>query len=164
MAHSVVTLNPNHDVKGFTCGTSALDIWLQTIASQHQKKVLSSTFVLTEDASPKTILGFYALAIRGMTPTEKLPSAIAKRLPLEVPGITLGRLAVAEREQGKGHGSFLLIDAMSRARRVALETGGFALFVDAKDEQGASFYRRYGFVPFPSDPLTLCIRITSIDF
>ena len=162
MAHSIVTLGKQHDLKGFDCGIPDLNIWLQTIARQHQKKSLSSTFVLVDDESPNVIIGFYALAIRGMTAIENLPQLMTKRLPLEVPGISLARLAVAETVRKQGNGSLLLIDAMIRAKLVASQAGGFALFVDAKDEVAAKFYFYHGFEPFPGDPLTLCISFASI--
>lgn len=162
MARSVVMLDKAHDLKSFDCGIPTLNIWLQTIARQHQKKLLSSTFVLVDDEFPESVIGFYALAIRGMMAIEDLPPSMTKRLPFEVPGITLARLAVAAAARKRGNGSLLLIDAMIRAKHVASQAGGFALFVDAKDEEAAKFYAHHGFEPFPGDPLTLCISFASI--
>lgn len=162
MAHSVAALDRTHDVSGFDCGVPALNSWLQTVASQHKRKLLSMTFVLVDDAAPAVIIGFYALAIRGMTATESLPSEIARKLPLNVPGMTLARLAVDKKSHGQGCGGLLLVDAMTRVRAVAGQVGGYALFVDAKDMAAARFYSRYGFKAVPSDPLLLCIPIASI--
>jgi predicted GNAT family N-acyltransferase len=155
-------LDKEHDVKSFDCGIPALNNWLRTIARQHQKKSLSSTFVLINKESPEAVLGFYAMSIRRMTATKDLPLSMRRRLPLEVPGITLGRLAVATTASKQGNGGILLTDAMTRAKYVASQTGGIALFVDAKDNEAARFYAHYGFEPFPDDPLTLCIPIASI--
>ncbi len=162
MAHSVVLLDKQHDLKSFDCGNTALNTWLRTTARQHQKKLLSGTFVLVDDESPNAIIGFYALAIRSMTAIENLPPSMTKKLPLEIPGITLARLAVAETARRQGYGGILLIDAMIRAKHVASQIGGFALFVDAKDEEAARFYVHYGFESFPGDSLTLCISFASI--
>ena len=162
MASSVIALEALHDVSAFDCGIPALTNWLQTTARQHQKKLISRTFVLVDDAQPSRILGYYALAIRAMTPSGDLPAVMAKRLPREVPGMTLARLAVGLMEQGKGHGELLLVDAMQRVRAVTAEVGGYALFVDAKDAGGAMFYRKYGFTPFESDPLILFMPIASM--
>jgi N-acetylglutamate synthase-like GNAT family acetyltransferase len=52
--------------------------------------------------------------------------------------------------------------ALNRAAQVADEVGGYALFVDAKDEQAAAFYKKYGFIPFPDDPLILCMPFARI--
>lgn len=162
MVNSVVALATSHDVLGFNCGNPVLTSWLQTTAGQHQKKSISKTYVLVNDAAPNVVLGYYALAIRAMTPNAELPAAMAKRLPREVPGITLARLAVGLAEQGNGYGEILLIDAMRRVRAVAVEVGGYAVFVDAKDAGAADFYRKYAFTPFASDPLTLFMPIASI--
>jgi GNAT superfamily N-acetyltransferase len=159
MGHSVATLDQHHDVSGFDCGEPALNTWLRTIAHQHQNKNLSKTFVLVDDEAPQTIIGFYALALRGLMPREALPPAMAKKLPSNVPGYTLARLAVGAPFQGAGYGETLLMDAIFRARSVASQAGGPFLFVDAKDSRAANFYANYGFAPFPADPLTLVLRL-----
>jgi GNAT superfamily N-acetyltransferase len=155
MAHSVNALGAVHDVNGFDCDTPALNTWLKETAKQHKNKFLSQTFVLVDDAMPATIVAFYAMAVRSLTGTERLPENMAKKLPRQVPGLTLARLAVARSEKKQGHGETMLIDAMKRARDVAGNVGGYALFVDAKDQDAANFYKKYGFTPLPSDPLTL---------
>lgn len=162
MARSIVMLGKKHDLKSFDCGNPILNIWLQTTARQHQKKSLSSTFVLVDDESSEAVIGFYALAISSMAAKEQLSPSMAKSLPLVVPGITLGRLAVAITAKEQGNGGMLLVDAMIRAKYVASQVGGFALFVDAKDEAAAGFYAHFGFEPLPDDPLKLCIPIASI--
>lgn len=155
-------LGKKHDLKSFDCGNPILNIWLQTTARQHQKKSLSSTFVLVDDESSEAVIGFYALTISSMAAKEQLSPSMAKSLPLVVPGITLGRLAVAITAKEQGNGGMLLVDAMIRAKYVASQVGGFALFVDAKDEAAAGFYAHFGFEPLPDDPLKLCIPIASI--
>jgi ribosomal protein S18 acetylase RimI-like enzyme len=57
--------------------------------------------------------------------------------------------------QGKRLGELLLVDALTRARRIHVEAGGIGLFVDALDEQAAGFYRRFGFASAPDNPLLL---------
>jgi GNAT superfamily N-acetyltransferase len=153
----VTALETVHEVKDFQSGNVALDVWLQQTARQHEANSISKTFVLVDDDAPSVILGFYALALRDLTPGDELPSEIAKRLPRKVPGITLARLAVKDREQGNGYGEELLVDAMRRARNASKSVGGWGLFVDSKDEQAASFYKKYGFIQLPSNPLILVI-------
>lgn len=162
MALSILSLDQSHDVKSFNCGNPVLNTWLQNTAKQHQKKNISRTFVLVQDESPATILGYYALAIRGLTMTEALPQDMKKSLPLKVPAMTLARLAVSIEEQRKSHGERLLLDAMERVKTASRLIGGGFLFVDAKDTKLAEFYARYGFVALPSDPLTLVMAIEKI--
>jgi GNAT superfamily N-acetyltransferase len=163
MAHLVSLLEAaTHDVGRFTCGTAELDKYLQTTAGQHQAKKIARTYVLTEHLTPTTILGFFTLAIRPMTAKGSMPANMARKLPARVPGYTLARLAVAQACQGQGYGELLLMAAMRIAKAAAERVGGFALFVDAKDAKAARFYQKFGFTPFPSNPLTLVIPVSSI--
>jgi GNAT superfamily N-acetyltransferase len=66
-------------------------------------------------------------------------------LPRRIPGVRLGRLAVDRQYQGKGLGELLLIDALTRARRIYTEAGGIGLFVDALDAQAAGYYPPFRF-------------------
>ena len=102
MAYFVTVLKALHDVTRFHCGTPVLDTWLQTTARQHQRHGASRTFVLVDEADPTEIIGYFSLAIRSMTPREAIPVAMMKKLPSNVPGFTLARLAVAQRHQRRG--------------------------------------------------------------
>ncbi|MYM90543.1 GNAT family N-acetyltransferase [Rugamonas sp. FT82W] len=162
MGYSLSALEAAHEVNRFTCGKPELDNYLQTTARQHQSKNISKTYVLTNDEDPTLVIGFFTMAIRPMTPKGDMPASLVKRLPNTIPGFTLGRLAVSEMHKGKGHGATLLMAAMAKAKAVANEVGGFALFVDAKDGEASSFYQKYGFTSFPSDPRILVIPIAHI--
>ncbi|WP_256079690.1 GNAT family N-acetyltransferase [Massilia sp. YIM B04103] len=162
MAQIVIALSKAHDVKNFDCGSEALNTWLREIASQHLKKMLSGVYALVDEAAPEKILGFYVVAIRGLTPIDELPAMLQRRLPANVPSLTLGRLAVAKEMQGQGWGECLLAHAMRRIRQVADSVGGVLMFVDAKDVGAAAFYAKYGFSPMPSDPLRLVKPIAEI--
>ncbi len=157
MATRIVPLEVGHDVKAFDCGDSDLNFFLQATAGQHQRKFISKTYVLIDDKAPAEVMGFYTVAVRRLVAKHELQPAMAKRLPREVPGFSLARLAVRNDLKGQGHGEYLLYHALDRAARVANEIGGYAIFVDAKDATAAEFYKKYGFTPFPDDPLTLCM-------
>lgn len=161
MAPKVQALSQSHDVRSFDCGVPVLNKWLQTTAMQHQKNGTSKTFVITDETQPAKIAAFVTLAIRTLTPASELPSDLQKKLPRQVPGFTLARLAVAKTHQRKHLGEFLLMEAMERVWRASQNVGGFALFVDAKDG-AASFYEKYGFVAFPDAPDTLVFPIASM--
>lgn len=162
MALSILSLDQSHDVKSFNCGNPVLNTWLQNTAKQHQKKDISRTFVLVQDTSPSIIIGYYSLAIRGLTMTEALPQNMKKSLPLNVPAMTLARLAVSINAQRQGHGERLLLDAMEQVKTASRLIGGSFLFVDAKDIKLAGFYSRYGFVALANDPLILVMPINKI--
>lgn len=150
----VLPLTGNHDRQVFDCGRPELNDWLRQVARQHQDKGLSKTFVAIHEAAPERICGYYALTLAELE-NRYLPEAWRKKLPRRIPGVRLGRLAVDKQFQGKGLGELLLVDALTRARRIYTEAGGIGLFVDAMDEEAAEYYRRYGFVAAPDNPLLL---------
>lgn len=162
MAHSVSTLETAHQVDKFCCGQPALDTYLKVTARQHQDKDIARTYVLTDDDAPDVVIGFVTVAIRRMTPKGEMPTTMAKRLPSNVPGYTLARLAVDKNHRHQCYGADLLMAAMAKAKAAAMNVGGVAVFVDAKDAAVASFYIKYGFTPFPSNPLVLAIPVKDI--
>jgi GNAT superfamily N-acetyltransferase len=155
---SIQPLTGRHERSAFESGSAQLDAWLRQIAQQHQKRGISKTFVAVADDAPSRILGYYALTACEVL-TEELPEDLAKKLPRKVPGIRLGRLAVDRSVQGQGLGELLLVDAITRTKRVLEHVGVHALFVDAKDKEAAGFYRKYGFRPLPGDPLRLVLPL-----
>jgi GNAT superfamily N-acetyltransferase len=155
---SIQPLTGRHERSAFESGSAQLDAWLRQIAQQHQKRGISKTFVAVADDAPSRILGYYALTACEIL-TEELPEDLAKKLPRQVPGVRLGRLAVDRSVQGQGLGELLLIDAITRTKLVLEHVGVHALFVDAKDKQAAAFYRKYRFRPLPSDPLRLVLPL-----
>ncbi|OGA46318.1 MAG: GNAT family N-acetyltransferase [Betaproteobacteria bacterium RIFCSPLOWO2_12_FULL_62_58] len=158
---SIQPLRGNHDRSRFDSGSGELDLWLRQTAQQHQRRGISKTFVAVADDEPSRVLGFYALTACEVV-SQDLPDDLAKRLPRKVPGIRLGRLAVDRTVQGQGLGELLLMDALDRARRVLEHVGVHALFVDAKDERAAAFYRKYGFRPLPEQPLQLVLVLAGL--
>ena len=150
----VLPLIGSHDRHTFDCGRPELNDWLLRIARQHQEKGLSKTFVATREPTPDRICGYYALTLAELE-NRHLPEAWRKRLPQRIPGVRLGRLAVDKHYHGKGLGELLIVDALTRARRIYTEADGIGLFIDAIDEQAAGYYVRFGFEAAPDNPLLL---------
>jgi GNAT superfamily N-acetyltransferase len=151
-------LTGQHDRSAFASGSPPLDEWLRQTAQQHQRRGLSKAFVAVLDDQPARILGYYALTACEVL-TAALPDDLARKLPRRIPAVRLGRLAVDRSIQGNGLGAHLLVDAIERSRRVLENIGVHALFVDAKDEAAAAFYRKYGFRALPDDALTLVLPL-----
>jgi GNAT superfamily N-acetyltransferase len=150
----ILPLIGSHNRQEFDSGRQELNDWLQRVARQHQEKGLSKTFVATHEEMPDRIYGYYALTLAELE-NRYLPEARRKKLPRRIPGVRLGRLAVHKQYHGKGLGELLLVDALTRARRIYTEAGGIGLFVDAIDEQAAGYYLRFGFEAAPDNPLLL---------
>jgi len=86
---------------------------------------------------------------------DELPPQLAKRYPRQIPVTRLGRLATRHDLQGQGLGRLLLADAVTRSRNAALSVGSAGIFVDAKNDAAARFYKQYGFTPCKEEPLKL---------
>ncbi len=148
----VEVLGPQHNRASFESGVEPLDRYFRAQAGQDARKNMAASFVLV--LPDGQIAGYYTLSSTAVTVGEWPPEAVRKlpRYPL-IPATLLGRLAVDQRQQGKGFGRFLLADALFRA--VSSEIASFAMIVDAKDESARRFYERESFLPFPDQPLKL---------
>jgi len=152
-------LSDTHNRTIFRCGVEALDRYFREQATQDIRRRISNCFIVAERPTGE-VAGFYTLAAASVSINE-LPAEITKRLPRYpvLPAIQVGRLAVDVRYQGRGVGSGLLADATLRSARS--EPAAFTLLVDAKDATAAAFYRKFGFSPFASRPLTLFLPIAT---
>jgi len=158
----ISVISTHHDRNGFDCGSRELNTFLKTIAQQHMKKGISRTFVLTESEDSPGIIGFYTLCACE-TVTERMPKQYAKKYPRKIPTAKLARLAVDKDCQGKGYGGILLVDSLKRLVTVSKNLGIVAYFVDAKDDNAASFYKRFGFIPLPDSPYELFLPLPTIE-
>lgn len=160
---SIELLDKTHNRTSFDCGNKYLNRYLQQTARQHNQKGISRTFVLTDTTREKNkiIIGFFSLSLCEVR-SEKLPPSLAKKYPLNVPGVKLARLAVDINWQGKGIGKILIIEAMNRAVIISDNAGVVGLFVDAKDEKAKSYYTRYGFVSLEDNLLEMFLPLATI--
>ncbi len=156
-------LAKSHDRDGFDCGSEPLNLFLQQTARQHAARGISRTFVLVEDDAlePKPILGFFSLNICQIK-SATLSAEEAKKLPRDVSGIRLGRLAVAQAFQRQGIGKTLLVAAMGKFIEIFNSAGGIGLFVDAKDHDAKRYYEQFGFVSLPSNELELFLPVKTM--
>jgi hypothetical protein len=106
--HKIELLAKSHDRDKFECGSEPLDLFLKHTARQHAERGISRTYVIVDEtaASPKAILGYFSLNICQIK-SESLTPAEARKLPRDVAGIRLGRLAVSKLQQRQGLGKVL---------------------------------------------------------
>jgi GNAT superfamily N-acetyltransferase len=149
-------LGAGHDRHGFDCGVEPLNVYLRQFAKQHIDRDISRTFVAVEGESfpMQPVMGFFTISLCQLD-RDELPVEWAGKMPNEIPAMKLGRLAVARNRQGTGLGLALLTEALYRVTLVGEQAGGTGIVVDAKDESAAAFYRKFGFTPGRTDPLTL---------
>lgn len=149
-------LTVDHLLDAFACGSSALDDWLKRRAMANHLAGACRTFVVADEE--KRVLGYYGLAA-GAVSHSMAPGAIRRNMPDPIPVMVLARLAVDRQVQGMKFGSGMLQDAVKRTVMVAEHAGVRALLVHALDEQAKQFYRHYGFVDSPVQPMTLMLRL-----
>ncbi len=127
------------------------------------RRRVAAPFVLCEGES-NAVLGYYTLSALSVD-VGAWPEAVARRLPRYpvVPATLLGRLAVDRRLRGKGAGEHLLMDALRRALGASREVASVAVVVDAKDDNAATFYRRYDFIPFADPANRLFLPMATIE-
>lgn len=147
-----------HNRKGFDCGQADLNTFLLRHARQAHESGASKTYVALDSSDNTTILGFYTLSPAQIdfdaVPSAARPAGGGRHA---IGGFRLGRLAVGTTWQGKGLGGELLIAAARRCIRVSAQVGGTLLFIDAKDERAAEWYRSYGAIPIPKAHLSLVL-------
>ena len=154
-------ISKSHDRSMFDCGDVALNQFLRLHARQSHEKGGAKTYLAIADEA-ETILGYYTLSPASVA-YERTPEVITRGLARhEVPVFRLGRLAVDVSTQGRGLGGQLLLAAGRRCLLVAMQAGGIALLIDAKNQRVASWYESYGAVPLLDTPLSLLLSFKTI--
>lgn len=149
---AVSPLDERHNRSRFKSGVEVVDTWLRKSARQAQDKRLSVTRVLIE--SPKTIAGYYTLAM-GQVNFDELPHDLAKKLPSTLlPILTLAWLGLDERYQGRGLGARLLARALADCHQTGQIMSFVAVLLDCIHPDAKAFYQRYDFVELPGHPMT----------
>lgn len=103
------------------------------------------------------IVAYYCLAA-GSLEHANAPGSMRRNMPDPLPIVVMGRLAIDKNFQGKGIGAELLLNALDRTSSVSTQIGIRAMLVHAKDDRAVAFYKHFGFVSSPIDPLTLVLR------
>ena len=138
-------------------GIGGLARYFQTQVTQDIRRRIANCFVVVETATSQ-VAAYYTLSAASI-PLVDLPPDEAKRLPRYpiLPAVRMGRLAVDRRFQRRGLGELMLMNAVHRTVQDA--AAAFALLVDARNDQAAAFYQRYGFRPIVSKPRILLLPL-----
>lgn len=163
----VLTVEPldsrRHLRSDFCCGKDSLDNYIRKQASQDAKKRVATIFVLIDHPEAR-VLAYYTLSAYTVN-IAVLDQAFAKALPRYplLPSVLLGRLAVDNRQQGKGLGELVLIDALKKSLDATRQIGALAVIAEALDQKAMDFYIKYGFQPFRQVPMKLYLPMKSIE-
>jgi GNAT superfamily N-acetyltransferase len=148
-----------HQLDSFDCGNKALNDWLKGFALLNQRGDAVQTYVVHRG---QVVVGYYSLAA-GSVRREEATARVAKGLAQHPIGvILLARLAVDQREKGRGLGKALLKDSLLRIHGAADIVGARAVLVHAIDTEAAEFYKHFNFEPSSVDPLTLMLLMKDL--
>jgi GNAT superfamily N-acetyltransferase len=152
-------LSREHALTQFDCGNATLNSWLVRYAWTNQQADSAKTYVaLAENRA----VGYYSLTT-GSVHKHESPARIAKGLANHPIGVVLlARLAVDNRQQGKGLGKSLLFDALSRIEKAADIVAVRAVMVHAIDEAARNFYEHFEFEPSPVDTFQLLLLLKDL--
>ncbi len=146
----------------FDCGKEKLNLYLRQSARQHHEKGISKTFVALPEPESKIIAGYYSVCMAQIE-FLSMPTSQQKGIPREypIPAMRITRLAVDKTFQGKRLGQELLMEALTRALRLASEIAIYAVVVDAIDDEAKQFYLKYDFVAYEdqTDSLFLPLKL-----
>jgi GNAT superfamily N-acetyltransferase len=155
----LVLLTEEHDVADFDCGNVTLNRSLASHALASQRADLARTYLALDG---DTVAGYVSLTT-GSVRREDAPRRYARGMPRHpIPTVLIARLAVDRRHQGQRLGSRLLAEALRRAVAASDAIAARLVVVDAIDDAAAGFYRRWGFIDVPENPLRLYRKIADI--
>lgn len=158
-----------HDRAGFDCGYERLNNFLRLSARKQQKADLVRVYVLTRAGEAK-VLGYHSINVYSLSAEDFGPLA-PKAAPRHgaIPALYLSMVAVDRAAADGGLGGLLVIHAMQKAALVAEGAGCHAIVLDVMTDGGEAeiarrtgFYGRFGFRPFPSNPLRMFITMPEV--
>ena len=151
---SILLLTEDYPIKPFDCEDEDLNDFLFNEAVSYQKELLATTFVMEND---KQTLGYYSLLNDSLQLKEEMFTSKSqfrkflrelmpypKRHLKTIPALKIGRLAIDKTFKGKGLGSVIMANIISRCIKMNEEQACRLITVDAY-KQAVPFYQKRGF-------------------
>jgi GNAT superfamily N-acetyltransferase len=146
----------------FDSGKAELDNYIKKYAwTNHQDKRSARVFVVCSTQNPREIKRYYTSSASEIS-IEAIPKESRKGFPSKLPALLIGRLAVDKSFHSLGIGKKLLRHAFESAVEIAEQTGIYAVYTQAKDEEAKKYYQKRGFIEFQDKPLSLFLPIETI--
>ena len=147
-------LTEDYPIKPFDCEDEDLNDFLFNEAVSYQKELLATTFVMEND---KQTLGYYSLLNDSLQLKEEMFTSKSqfrkflrelmpypKRHLKTIPALKIGRLAIDKTFKGKGLGSVIMANIISKCIKMNEEQACRLITVDAY-KQAVPFYQKMGF-------------------
>lgn len=147
-------------LEGFQSGLALVDSWAQKHACTAKKRGMAVVYV-SYTADRSTPAGFYTLSSHSIERASITGGWLRRNASDKVPAVLLGMLGVDARFKGKGLGTALLADAITRSLNIADAIGSKALVADPANDSAREFYSRHGFASIPgTDRMFLPLRLS----
>jgi len=104
------------------------------------------------------VVGYYAVCM-GQILNQDTVGSMRRNMPVNIPAVILGRLAIDSAWQGQGLGRLLLADAVERSQRAAEEVAARLVIVHAISPAAEAFYVAHGFAPLPVETPTYALDL-----
>ena len=151
---SILLLTEDYPIKPFDCEDEDLNDFLFNEATPYQKELLATTFVMEND---EQTLGYYSLLNDSLQLREDMFTSKSqfrkflrelmpypKRHLKTIPALKIGRLAIDKTFKGKGLGSVIMANIISKCIKMNQEQACRLITVDAY-KQAVPFYQKMGF-------------------
>jgi GNAT superfamily N-acetyltransferase len=120
----------------------------------------SRTYVVCPTGS-NMVAGYFSLSM-GQILGQDVTGSMRRNMPRQIPAVTLGRLAIDRKWQGRGLGAALLADVVRRALRASNEVVARLVIVHAISPAAEAFYLHHGFTRLPIDTPTLALDLLKL--
>ena len=151
---SILLLTEDYPIKPFDCEDEDLNDFLFNEAVPYRKELLATTFVMEND---KQTLGYYSLLNDSLQLKEEMFTSKSqfrkflrelmpypKRHLKTIPALKIGRLAIDKTYKGKGLGSVIMANIISKCIKMNEEQACRLITVEAY-KQAIPFYQKMGF-------------------
>ena len=169
---SILLLTEGYSIKPFDCEDEDLNDFLFNEATPYQKDLLATTFVMEND---EQTLGYYSLLNDSLQLREDMFASKSqfrkflrelmpypKRHLKTIPALKIGRLAIDKSFKGKGLGSVIMANIISKCIKMNKEQACRLITVDAY-KQAIPFYQKMGFKFLTEDDKNDTTRLMFLD-
>ena len=169
---SILLLTEGYSIKPFDCEDEDLNDFLFNEATPYQKELLATTFVMEND---EQTLDYYSLLNDSLQLREDMFASKSqfrkflrelmpypKRHLKTIPALKIGRLAIDKSFKGKGLGSVIMANIISKCIKMNKEQACRLITVDAY-KQAIPFYQKMGFKFLTEDDKNDTTRLMFLD-
>ena len=169
---SILLLTEGYSIKPFDCEDEDLNDFLFNEATPYQKELLATTFVMEND---EQTLGYYSLLNDSLQLREDMFASKSqfrkflrelmpypKRHLKTIPALKIGRLAIDKTFKGKGLGSVIMANIISKCIKMNKEQACRLITVVAY-KQAIPYYQKMGFKFLTEDDKNDTTRLMFLD-